>query len=167
MKCLKLRYHYSRADALIVGQNIKVLLKLLESDGGIKKDLFRPDDIYDQYYYIPMCQEGILQIILLTEKQKREKLKQFLLSRFPIRKEKEYAVYAVCDEIGNPVYLGYDLEMRQLCRIKQELLWRPSVSIVCMDYQAEIIREYLGEKVIIYELNTENVMKYLINDIGE
>lgn len=154
-------------DALIVGQNIKVLLKLLESDGGIKKDLFRPDDIYDQYYYIPMCQEGILQIILLTEKQKREKLKQFLLSRFPIRKEKEYAVYAVCDEIGNPVYLGYDLEMRQLCRIKQELLWRPSVSIVCMDYQAEIIREYLGEKVIIYELNTENVMKYLINDIGE
>lgn len=46
-------------------------------------------------------------------------------------------------------------------------LWRPSVSIVCMDYQAEIIREYLGEKVIIYELNTENVMKYLINDIGE
>lgn len=26
----------SRADALIVGQNIKVLLKLLESDGGIK-----------------------------------------------------------------------------------------------------------------------------------
>lgn len=67
----------------------------------------------------------------------------------------------------NPVYLGYDLEMRQLCRIKQELLWRPSVSIVCMDYQAEIIREYLGEKVIIYELNTENVMKYLINDIGE
>ena len=157
----------SRADALIVGQNIKVLLKLLESDGGIKKDLFRPDDIYDQYYYIPMCQEGILQIILLTEKQKREKLKQFLLSRFPIRKEKEYAVYAVCDEIGNPVYLGYDLEMRQLCRIKQELLWRPSVSIVCMDYQAEIIREYLGEKVIIYELNAENVMKYLINDIGE
>lgn len=58
-------------------------------------------------------------------------------------------------------------DMRQLCRIKQELLWRPSVSIVCMDYQAEIIREYLGEKVIIYELNTENVMKYLINDIGE
>lgn len=67
----------------------------------------------------------------------------------------------------NPVYLGYDLEMRQLCRIKQELLWRPSVSIVCMDYQAETIREYLGEKVIIYELNAENVMKYLINDIGE
>lgn len=41
------------------------------------------------------------------------------------------------------------------------------VSIVCMDYQAETIREYLGEKVIIYELNAENVMKYLINDLGE
>ena len=72
----------SKADALIVGQNIKVLLKLLESDGGIKKDLFRPDDIYDQYYYIPMCREGILQIVLLTEKRKREKLKQSLFSRF-------------------------------------------------------------------------------------
>ena len=47
-----------------------------------------------------------MQIILLTEKQKREKLKQFLLSRFP----------------RIPVYLGYDLEMRQLCRIKQESL---------------------------------------------
>ena len=154
-------------DALIVGQNIKVLLKLLESDGGIKKDLFRPDDIYDQYYYIPMCREGILQIVLLTEKRKREKLKQSLFSRFSIKREKEYATYNVCDENGNPIYLVYDLEMRQLCRIKQELLWRPSVSIVCMDYQAETIREYLGEKVIIYELNAENVMKYLINDLGE
>lgn len=157
----------SKADALIVGQNIKVLLKLLESDGGIKKDLFRPDDIYDQYYYIPMCREGILQIVLLTEKRKREKLKQSLFSRFSIKREKEYATYNVCDENGNPIYLVYDLEMRQLCRIKQELLWRPSVSIVCMDYQAETIREYLGEKVIIYELNAENVMKYLINDLGE
>ena len=43
-----------------------------------------------------------------------------------------------------------------------------AVSKYCLyDYQAEIIREYLGEKVSIYELNTENVMKYLINDIGE
>ena len=85
----------SKADALIVGQNIKVLLKLLESDGGIKKDLFRPDDIYDQYYYIPMCREGILQIVLLTEKRKREKLKQSLFSRFSIKREKEYAAYNV------------------------------------------------------------------------
>lgn len=157
----------SRADALIVGQNIKVLLKLLESDGGIKKDLFRPDDIYDQYYYIPICKEGILQLVLLTEKPKREKLKQSLFSKFSIRKEKEYAAYNVCDENGNPTYFVYDLEMRQLCRIKQELLWRPSASIVCMDYQMETIREYLGEKVVIYELSTENVMKYLINDLGE
>lgn len=139
----------------------------IEENGGIKKDLFRPDDIYDQYYYIPMCREGILQIVLLTEKRKREKLKQSLFSRFSIKREKEYAAYNVCDENGNPIYLVYDLEMRQLCRIKQELLWRPSVSIVCMDYQAETIREYLGEKVIIYELNAENVMKYLINDLGE
>lgn len=100
------------------------------------------------------------------EAEKRKAKAVFAFKIFH-KKRKEYAVYAVCDEIGNPVYLGYDLEMRQLCRIKQELLWRPSVSIVCMDYQAEIIREYLGEKVIIYELNTENVMKYLINDIGE
>ena len=54
------------------------------------------------------------------EAEKR-KAKAVLLSRFS----------------QNPVYLGYDLEMRQLCRIKQELLWRPSVSIVCMDYQAK------------------------------
>ena len=62
---------------------------------------------------------------------------------------------------------GQPTEGYLTCRIKQELLWRPSVSIVCMDYQAETIREYLGEKVIIYELNAENVMKYLINDLGE
>ena len=71
-------------------------------------------------------------------------------------------------KMGTYIYLVYDLEMRQLCCIKQELLWRPSVSIVCMDYQAETIREYLGEEgVIIYELNAENVSKYLINDLGE
>lgn len=84
----------SRADALIVGQNIKVLLKLLESDGGIKKDLFRPDDIYDQYYYIPMCREGILQIILLTEKQKREKAKAVFA--FKIFHKKRKRICCLC-----------------------------------------------------------------------
>lgn len=100
------------------------------------------------------------------EAEKRKAKAVFVFKIFH-KERKEYATYNVCDENGNPIYLVYDLEMRQLCRIKQELLWRPSVSIVCMDYQAETIREYLGEKVIIYELNAENVMKYLINDLGE
>ena len=88
-----------------------IILDDYSSDNSIEIIEKYRDDIYDQYYYIPMCREGILQIVLLTEKRKREKLKQSLLSRFSIKKEKEYAAYNVCDENGNPTYLVYDLEM--------------------------------------------------------
>ena len=38
-----------RIDAVIMGDTIEFLVELLESDGGIKGNLFQVDDIYENY----------------------------------------------------------------------------------------------------------------------
>lgn len=42
-----------RIDAVIMGDTLEFLLELLNSDGGLKGNLFQVDDIYENYYYVP------------------------------------------------------------------------------------------------------------------
>ncbi len=51
--------------------------------------------------------------------------------------------------------------MRHLCRIKQEIGWKQKGTIICLDYQANVLRAYFGEGVRVRELNTDKIMEYL------
>ena len=50
--------------------------------------------------------------------------------------------------------------MRHLCRIKQEIGWKQQGVIICMDYQATVLRCYFGEGVKVRELNTKKIMGF-------
>ena len=67
-----------RIDAVIMGDTIEFLVELLESDGGIKGNLFQVDDIYENYYYIPTIESAKIQVKLLTDKEKQIGLYRFL-----------------------------------------------------------------------------------------
>lgn len=48
-----------------------------------------------------------------------------------------------------------------MCRIKQEIGWKQKGTIICLDYQANVLRAYFGEGVRVRELNTDKIMEYL------
>lgn len=152
------------ADALVLGENTAFLRELLESDGGIRKDLFQVDDIYDRYYYVPMCSTAMVQLWLLMDERKRERLYQFLSGILSQKREKEYAVCDGYDRYGNPVYFCHELEMRHLMRIKQETAWQHTGTVVCLDYQEEALRAYFGEGIEIQAVLTERLAEYLQQD---
>ena len=152
------------ADALIFGENPGFLCELLESDGGIRKNLFQVDDIYERYYYVPMWDRAMVQIWLLLDGEKQERLKQFLGGILSRKREKEYAICDGYDRQGNPIYFCHELEMRHLLRVKQEIAWHHGGIVVCLDYQEEALRTYFGEGIEIHAVITERLAEYLQQD---
>lgn len=152
------------ADALIFGGNPVFLCELLESDGGIRKNLFQVDDIYERYYYVPLWNRAVVQVWLLLDETKRERLKLFLGGILFQKREKEYAICDGYDRQGNPVYFCHELEMRHLLRVKQEMAWHQGGMVVCLDYQEEALRMYFGEEIEIQAVITEKLAEYLQQD---
>lgn len=146
--------------AVMIGDTMEFLLDLLESDGGIKKNLFQVDDTFERYYYLPMSPRARLQVELLVSHQKRDALCRFLCSALK-GVETGPALYAGLGEDGNPVYFCYELEMRELLRIKQQLDFGKGGTIWCFDYQTSTLERYFGGGADYHALSAEKVMQYL------
>jgi len=158
MMCWGMR---SEVEAIILGNNMEFLPELLESDGGIHKNLFRVDDVYEKYYYVPICSEAIIQMNLLKSKKIKYALHHFLSEMLQTVEEREYILASGYDKYGDTVYFCYESELRYLARVKQELGWRQSGKIICMDYQKCAFQKYFGETVKIQVLITEKVLDYM------
>lgn len=149
------------ADAVIIGDTVEFVVELLESDGGTRKNLYQVDDVYERYFYLPMCGCANIQILLLTDRTMRESLRIFLSGILHKVEEKEYAVNAGLDENGYPVYFCYELELRNLIRVKQDMGWKQEGSILCLEYQRKALEKFFGEEVRYIEIASEKVMQYL------
>ncbi len=157
MKCGKLR----RFDAVVMGDSIGLLAELLTSDGGVKGDLFQVDDIYEHYYYVPTIPEAEIQVQFLTDDRKRERFYRFLCTALNKIEHTEYCLSAGADGFGNPVYFCYELDMRRLLGIKQELEWKGKGSIFCFPYQRPVLESFFGREAMYREIVVEKVTAYL------
>lgn len=157
MKCGRLR----QFDAVVMGDTMEFLTELLASDGGVKGNLFQIDDIYEHYYYVPAVAEAWIQVMLLTEGRKRERLYGFLCTALSKPDDSGHQASAGMDGSGNPVYFCYELDMRQLLRVRQELEWKQKGSIFCFPYQRPVLESFLGKGVLYREIVTEKVSEYL------
>lgn len=99
-----------RIDAVIMGDTLEFLLELLNSDGGLKGNLFQVDDIYENYYYVPTIEPAKIQVLLLADREKQIRLYQFLCGILEEQRNQEYQVSAGVDQAGNPVYFCYELK---------------------------------------------------------
>ena len=149
------------ADAVIIGDTMDFMLELLESSGGIRENLYQVDDIYDRYYYMPMGGMAAVQMQILLGKTRRTALYKFLCGILEHVDGRDYTVYAGLDGEGNPVYFCYELEMRHLKRVRQDLGWKKRGSILCLDYQQKALENYFGEGTKIRAILSEKVMEYL------
>ncbi|MCD8073665.1 MAG: hypothetical protein LUF27_01275 [Lachnospiraceae bacterium] len=147
--------------AVMIGDDMDVLLSLLESDGGHKGDLFTLDDVYEYYYYFSMKDDGKAQMLAAFDTEASGCLRNILSQTFDKGREREYALADGYDEDGTPVYFCYDLEMHRLARIKQELFVQGAGKFICLDYQAETLKKYFGEEAEALPLLPGKVMELL------
>ena len=151
-----------QGKAILFGDSMKLLRKILLSSGGVKQELFQTDDVYEQYYFVPQDKEGAyLQIELLTDKERSHAFSTFLETILDEVERNEFPIYAGLKK-GIPVYFVYELELRKLQMVKQDMERRGRGMAVCFDYQQELLKDYYGEGVEIMVLDCKKVKQYLL-----
>lgn len=149
------------ARAVMFGNRMDMLERLLESDGGLKGNLFMLDDIYEAIYFIPFVKEAEIQVRLLMNPVEDRRLRKFLCSVLCRVNEADGALDSGEDRNGNPVYFCYDMELWRLKRIRGKLDRDGRGTIYCFDYQEEAIRNYIGSEAVIKGIVTEKALRYL------
>lgn len=150
----------SLGGAVLFGNDMELLKRLLDSDGGMKQELFQIDDTYDKFYYVPFEESASLQVRLLCDLKGQEKLARFLSTVLKHIREDAFGLEAGRDETGTPVYFCYLLELWQLRRIGNQRAFEGG-RIFCFSYQASVLKEIFPEPFVIEAIRPEKVYQYL------
>ncbi len=146
--------------AVMMGRDMDMLGRILGSDGGLKGNLYQVDETYEGIYFVPLLKEAAVQVRLLCSGEGREKLRQFLCGALSQVRENPFGLEAGTDGNGKKVYFCYLLDLRQLRRIRMQGAARGG-RVFCFTYQAEAVREALGERFEVEAIRPEKVYRYL------
>lgn len=134
-------------SAILFGQSGTVALNtIVESDKSQKQE-FRFDSVYDHIYFIPLNEDGIRQLRLLTVPDWKEKILNLLFDpeeRSYNRGRFEYD--AIVDDVY--IYSYLDADIARLMRLHETLsAGKRDVVVLCFAYQVAFLREYFGPLV--------------------
>lgn len=146
--------------AVMLGTGMEMLKRLLDSDGGVKGNLYRIDETYEYIYYVPLIKEARLQVRMLCDREGRSRLRTFLCSALAQVSEDPFRLEAGKDKSGKSVYFCYLLDLWQIKRIREQ---RGSHGgrVFCFTYQAQILGTILGKGFEVEAIRTEKVCRYL------
>ena len=151
-------------SAILIGQSGTVALNtILESDKSQKQE-FRFDSVYDHIYFIPLNEDGIRQLRLLTVPDWKEKILNMLFDpeeRSYNRGRFEYD--AIVDDVY--IYSYLDADIARLMRLHETLsALKRDVVVLCFAYQVSFLREYFGPMVELKVIDFDTVEDELCPD---
>jgi len=146
------------AAAIVFGPETDMALRILESNGGVKGNLFVLDEVYTHLYFIPMPEPVCIQFQLLADPSKDAKLKTLIHSGLDRTSVKDYSLHIGIDEQHREVFQCYDMELWKLRRIQK--VFTGESRIICFDYQKAFM-EICYPGALIEPLATKKVSKYL------
>ena len=144
-------------SAILIGQSGTVALNtILESDKSQKQE-FRFDSVYDHIYFIPLNEDGIRQLRILTVPDWKEKILNMLFDpeeRSYNRGRFEYD--AIVDDVY--IYSYLDADIARLMRLHETLsALKRDVVVLCFAYQVSFLREYVGPMVELKVIDFDTV----------
>ena len=144
-------------SAILLGQSGTVALNtIVESDKSQKQE-FRFDSVYDHIYFIPLNEDGIRQLRLLTVPDWKEKILNLLFDpeeRSYNRGRFEYD--AIVDDVY--IYSYLDADIARLMRLHETLsALKRDVVVLCYAYQVSFLREYFGPMVELKVIDFDTV----------
>lgn len=146
--------------AIMLGKDMDIFKRILDSDGGVKGNLYRIDETYEHIYYVPFVEEAAVQVRLLCDREGRGRLRTFLCSALSQVYENQFRLEAGTDKNGRSVYFCYLLDLWQVKRI-QEQKGSYGGRVFCFTYQAQALGEILGEKFEVEAIQPDKVRRYL------
>lgn len=146
--------------AVMMGTHMDMLKRILDSDGGLKGNLYQVDETYEHIYYVPLVKEAAVQVRLLCSTQGRERLRAFLCGVLSQIRENPFGMEAGTDQNGRKVYFCYLLDLWQLKRIRGQSASQGG-RVFCFTYQAQMVHEIFGGQFEVEAIRPEKVYRYL------
>lgn len=148
-------------SALLMGVNENIALQtLIESDKSRKKQV-RFDRIYHGIHFIPMNQDGVSLIKILTLPDWHEKLMSALFT--PDIRPKGHGSMEYDAYTGKVfIYSHIDGDIARLIRFSEALKTQEQpFEVLCLPWQIEFLRGYLGESVRLKPFEMSAVLNVL------
>jgi hypothetical protein len=148
-------------SVLLFGASDDIALRtLIESDKSQKRQI-RFDRIYQSIHFIPLNQNGINLLKILTLPDWHEKLMSVLFAA-ELRKT-GYGSIEFDASWENKYYYSYlDSDIARLIRFKETPQNQlRSFEIICFPWQTQFLKDYLGKSVLLREFEMPAVLKAL------
>ena len=140
-----------RADAihgLILGDSIELAYQMLTSTGGPKHDYFMLDGSYDHFHFLPNSHQGEVILALLCDPVKTAELDRILSQGLIAGKDSGATEQDAAEPDGTPVLFAYSCDLPRIVRFNTSLeLTGCTGTLICFDFQADVLRRYCGSRV--------------------
>ena len=142
------QFRHEDVHGLILGNSMDLAYQILTSTGGRKHDFFMLDGSYEHFLYLTNDHQGEVTLALLCDPGKTAELDRILLQGLTARQPGLAIEHDGVSPDGSPVLFGYFCDLPRIARFNTslELSERPG-TLICFDFQAEVLRSYCGSRV--------------------
>ena len=150
----RILHHTQEPNAIILARDMQQL-PILISEKRPKTKSFIKGNSFQQAFYVPMDQYGVLQLQLLCSKRKRDVLNDWFLNGMAPRRHYHFSNDGF-DENGLPVLLAYTCDIPRIHRFFTGLQMYDEEGVMfCFDFQEKILKEICGDCVYIRYISSE------------
>ena len=150
----------SEVKAIMIGADMGTASLLMRSEGGVRRQYFRPDGTFSALHYIPSNQSGIPMLRLFCKPDTREAI----AARLRAGREAPFTPRYDCDAVedGKAVLFAHEFDMERLRRYRNGLeMFGESGILHCFDFQAECLRERFAGLAEVRPIDSQTIWKEL------
>lgn len=151
--------------AIMLGQDMNTSLRLMISTGGYKQSLFKLDNSFTHFHYLPNSTEGETVLKILSDPVLKQNLDLLLLSDLKRKNMDLPLEHDACSLENLPVLLAYDFDMHRINRFNTGLnVYGVEGVLVCFDYQIPILKQYVSTSAHFSSIDLVKFRKAFFND---
>jgi len=161
-KLLFSQYEGSDVGGIMIGNELETLAKYLDVKDKQQTGFHFLSRTYQPFYYITNDIYGEVQLKILCDRGRMASLQGTLLNKLNPPDTKYHIVHDAMAQDGIPVLFCCLLDIPRLISFKDGVtLHNQSAQVIAFDFQAKMLKAYLGNSVQIRALNFEKIVKWL------
>jgi hypothetical protein len=145
---------------LMLGDTMEQAYQLLTSKSGKKQHYFKLDNTFDYFPFVTNDRYGEVLLRLICDTEKRNELDSILAVGLNPHNPGSVVENDATDENGEPVLFAYDCDMYRIKRFNSALSIHGRFgTLICFDYQEDVLRRYCSENVRIETIDFDKFEK--------
>ncbi|MDD4509902.1 MAG: hypothetical protein PHY23_03185 [Oscillospiraceae bacterium] len=152
------QYAPDAVQGILLGGSMEMAYELLTGQETGQRNYFVLDGNYDNFHYIPNNHDGEVILKILCDAERSAELQSVLSENLLPRTTGSHIENDGFDRQGNPVLFAHTLDLPRIARFHHALqLQGRSGTIICFDFQAEVLKRYCKAQV---SFETISLKKY-------